>query len=235
MKFVVYTELAKTMGVSLRTICNWTKSGKLQKNEMGKVDVDLPHNRAFLLDHNAPEELFSQGTVVDPATAQQVDTRLRRATEAGLSFTGSEMIQEYLQHNKKAAEALSTASFSDFIKMTREIVDRIKAEADAGIRRAKFLELRGDTISLEIAIQINDEVGIQLDKMAQELPSKIVDRILNIAKNSETPVEQIKELLQITYSEEIQKAQESALQALKKASADIRKQEARNEPDNAEG
>ena len=235
MKFVVYTELAKTMGVSLRTICNWTKSGKLQKNEMGKVDVDLPHNRAFLLDHNAPEELFSQGTIVDPVTAQQVDTRLRRATEAGLSFTESEMIQEYLQHNKKAAEALSTASFSNFIKMTREIVDRIKAEADAGIRRAKLLELRGDTISLEIAIQINDEVGIQLDKMAQELPSKIADRLLNIAKNSETPIEDIKSLLQVTYSDEIQKTQNNAFQAMKKVAAENKKQGAKNEPDNEQG
>lgn len=234
MKFVPYAKLAEIMGVSLRTICNWTKSGKLLKNEMNKIDVDFPHNRAFLEDHNAPKELFSQGTVVDPATAQQVDPRLRKATEAGLSFAESEMIQEYLRHNEKAAEALRNASFSNFIKMTREIVERIKAEADAGIRQAKLLELRGDTISLEIAIQINDEVGIQLSKMAQELPSKVVDLILNIAKNSETPVEQIKELLQITYSEEIQKAQDSALQALKKASADIRKQEARNEPDNAE-
>lgn len=235
MKFVPYAKLAEIMGVSLRTICNWTKSGKLLKNEMNRIDVDFPHNKAFLVDHNAPVDLFSKGLEVDPATAQQVDTRLRKATEAGLSFAESEMIQEYLRHNEKAAEALRTASFSNFIKMTREIVERIKAEADAGIRQAKLLELRGDTISLEIAIQINDEVGIQLSKMAQELPSKIVDRILNIAKNSETSVEQIKELLQITYSEEIQKAQDSALQAMKKAAADMRKQEARNEPDNAEG
>lgn len=234
MKFVPYAKLAEIMGVSLRTICNWTKSGKLLKNEMNRIDVDFPHNKAFLVDHNAPEDLFSKGLEVDPATAQQVDTRLRKATEAGLSFAESEMIQEYLRHNEKAAEALRTASFSNFIKMTREIVERIKAEADAGIRQAKLLELRGDTISLEIVIQINDEVGIELSKMAQEVPSKIVDRLLNIAKNSETPVEQIKELLQITYSEEIQKAQDSALQALKKASADIRKQEARNEPVNAE-
>ena len=143
--------------------------------------------------------------------------------------------QEYLQHNKKAAEALSTASFSNFIKMTREIVDRIKAEADAGIRRAKLLELRGDTISLEIAIQINDEVGIQLDKMAQELPSKIADRLLNIAKNSETPIEDIKSLLQVTYSDEIQKTQNNAFQAMKKVAAENKKQGAKNEPDNEQG
>lgn len=235
MKFVPYAKLAEIMGVSLRTICNWTKSGKLLKNEMNKIDVDFPHNRAFLEDHNAPKELFSQGTVVDPATAQQVDTRLRKATEAGLSFAESEMIQEYLRHNEKAAEALRTASFPNFIKMTREIVERIKAEADAGIRQAKLLELRGDTISLEIAIQINDEVGIQLDKMAQELPSKIADRLLNIAKNSETPIEDIKSLLQITYSDEIQKTQNNAFQAMKKAAAENKKQGAKNEPDNEQG
>lgn len=235
MKFVVYTELAKTMGVSLRTICNWTKSGKLQKNEMGKVDVDLPHNRAFLLDHNAPEELFSQGTSIDPATMKQVKAHLVKATEAGLGFTESEMIQEYLKRNPKALAALGEASFSTFLKMTRDIVDRIKAEIDAGIRQAKLLELRGETISLEIVIQINDEVGIQLDKMAQELPSKITDRLLNIAKNSETPIEDIKSLLQVTYSDEIQKTQNNAFQAMKKAAAENKKQGVKNEPDNEQG
>ena len=234
MKFVAYAALAKALNVTQRTICNWAKSGKLIKNELNRIDVDLPVNKAFLLDKNAPEDLFSKGLEVDPATAEKYRQHLSKATEAGLSFTESEMIQDYLSRNPKALEALSTASFSNFIKMTKDIIDRIKAEADAGIRQAKLLELRGDTISLEIAVQINDEVGIQLSKMAQEVPSKIVDRLINIAKNSETPIEQMKELLQLTYSDEIQKAQESALQALKKASADIRKQEARNEPDNAE-
>lgn len=235
MKFVPYTALAKALKVSLRTVCYWTSKGNLIKNELNKVDVDLPHNKAFLKSKGAPDDLFTPGLSVDPASMQIINAHLTRATEAGLGFTESEMIQEYLSRNPKARVELSNATFASFIKITRDIIDRIKAEADAGIRQAKLLELRGDTISLEIAVQINDEVGIQLSKMAQEVPSKIVDRLINIAKNSETPIEQIKELLQITYSEEIQKAQESALQALKKASADIRKQEARNEPDNAEG
>lgn len=234
MKFVAYTALAKALNVSLRTVCYWTSKGNLVKNELGKIDVDLPVNKAFLKSKGAPDDLFTAGLGADPATLQQVNAHLARAAEAGLDFQESAMIQDYLSRNPKARVELSNATFSSFIKITKDIIDRIKAEADAGIRQAKLLELRGDTISLEIAIQINDEVGIQLSKMAQELPSKVVDRILNIAKNSETPVEQIKELLQITYSEEIQKAQDSALQALKKASADIRKQEARNEPDNAE-
>lgn len=235
MKFVAYTALAKALKVSLRTVCYWTSKGNLIKNELGKIDVDLPHNKAFLKSKGASDDLFTAGLGADPATLQQVNAHLARAAEAGLDFQESAMIQDYLSRNPKARVELSNATFSNFIKITKDIIDRIKAEADAGIRQAKLLELRGDTISLEIAIQINDEVGIQLSKMAQELPSKIVDRILNIAKNSETPVECIKELLQITYSEEIQKAQDSALQAMKKAAADMRKQEARNEPDNAEG
>lgn len=235
MKFVSYNALAKKMGVALRTVCYWTSKGKLVKNELGKIDVDLPVNKAFLSGKGAPDDLFTPGIGADFASLQQVNAHLAKATEIGLGFTESEMIQEYLSRNPKAVVELSNATFSSFIKITKDIIERIKAEADAGIRQAKLLELRGDTISLEIAIQINDEVGIQLDKMAQELPSKIADRLLDIAKNSETPIEDIKSLLQVTYSDEIQKTQNNAFQAMKKAAAENKKQGAKNEPDNEQG
>lgn len=191
MKIITFQQIGDSLGISKQAVDKlFVKTGLLQKNKKGKIDLDNPNNRGFLTEKGANFRFFGE------SGKQKVIQKPQEMTEKP-DFRPQETTQIDTEHGQ-------------LIKLDKLIkIERIKAsQKNTELKTLQIQEIKGELIPKKIVDQLIEDYFGRFNEMLLNKPKAIASDIITEAKTGNT--NNLIRLMQKSYMEENKKLLENA-------------------------
>lgn len=191
MKIVTFQQIGDSLGISKQAVDKlFVKTGLLQKNKKGKIDLDNPANRSFLTEKGANFRFFGE------SGKQKVIQKPQEMTEKP-DFTPRETTQNDTEH-------------SQLVKLDKLIkIERIKSsQKNTELKTLQIQEIKGELIPKKIVDQLIEDYFGRFNEMLLNKPKSIASDIIAESKTGNT--NNLIRLMQKSYMEENKKLLENA-------------------------